>query len=228
SRRTGFELIGRNGVTLTDKWRDGVRTFQGLSTNGFPNCFIESIAQAGLTGNFPYLLDVQATHAAWIIAWALSHGAAEVEATPDAEAAWVNAVVARSVASAERGRICPPGYDNGEGKADAKPRQSSFFFGAPTEYADTLQTWRSAGDLAGLEIRGTGSGGICGAGCGRRRAAIHRRWRSSARGSAGSARRWRCGAPASTIWSSSRPTTASEAPGGATSIPEPRATSKAT
>ena len=71
-RRTGFELIGRDGMTLTERWRDGVRTFQGLCANGFPNCFIESIAQAGLTVNFPYLLDVQATHVAWIIAWALA------------------------------------------------------------------------------------------------------------------------------------------------------------
>ncbi|HEY5841432.1 MAG TPA: NAD(P)/FAD-dependent oxidoreductase, partial [Mycobacterium sp.] len=29
-RRTGFEVIGRDGQTLTDTWRDGVRTFQGL------------------------------------------------------------------------------------------------------------------------------------------------------------------------------------------------------
>ncbi len=27
SRRTGFEIVGRDGLTLTDKWRDGVRTF---------------------------------------------------------------------------------------------------------------------------------------------------------------------------------------------------------
>ncbi|WP_260860546.1 NAD(P)/FAD-dependent oxidoreductase [Mycobacterium tilburgii] len=54
-RRTGFELIGRDGITLTERRRDGVRTFQGLCANGFPNCFIESIAQDGLTVNFPYL-----------------------------------------------------------------------------------------------------------------------------------------------------------------------------
>jgi len=153
-RRTGFELVGRDGVTLTDRWRDGVRTFQGLLTTGFPNCFIESIAQAGLTVNFPYLLDVQATHAAWIIAWALARGVTEVEAAPDAEAAWVDTVVARSAASAERARTCTPGYYNREGKADAKTRQGSFFFGAPTEYADILETWRADGDLAGLLVRG--------------------------------------------------------------------------
>ncbi|OMC43021.1 NAD(P)/FAD-dependent oxidoreductase [Mycobacterium sp. IS-1264] len=153
-RRTGFELIGRDGVTLTQRWDDGVRTFQGLCANGFPNCFIESIAQAGLTVNFPYLLDVQATHVAWIIAWALEHDAIEVEASAGAEAAWVDTVVARSVASAERAKTCTPGYYNREGKADAKTRQGSFFFGAPTEYADILEKWRAAGDLDGFEIRG--------------------------------------------------------------------------
>ena len=153
-RRAGFELIGRDGVTLTQRWRDGVRTFQGLYTNGFPNCFIESIAQAGLTVNFPYLLDVQASHAAWIVAWALERGVTEVEASLRAEAAWVDTVVARSTATAERAKTCTPGYYNREGKADAKTRQGSFFFGGPTEYADILQAWRANGDMEGLEIRG--------------------------------------------------------------------------
>ncbi|OBK25207.1 monooxygenase [Mycobacterium asiaticum] len=157
-RRTGFELIGRDGVTLTERWRDGVRTFQGLCANGFPNCFIESIAQAGLTVNFPYLLDVQATHAAWIIAWALQHDVAEVEAAPDAEAEWVQTVVQRSAASAERAKTCTPGYYNREGKADTKTRQGSFFFGGPTEYADILAAWRAAGDLVGFQVRRYGDG----------------------------------------------------------------------
>jgi cation diffusion facilitator CzcD-associated flavoprotein CzcO len=157
-RRTGFELIGRDGVTLTDRWRDGVRTFQGLCANGFPNCFIESIAQAGLTVNFPYLLDVQASHAAWIIAWALERGVTEIEASSSAESGWVDLVVARSAATAERARTCTPGYYNREGKADAKTRQGSFFIGAPTEYADMLGAWRAKGDLGGYEIRGGKAG----------------------------------------------------------------------
>lgn len=43
-------------------------------------------------------------------------------------------------------------------KADAKTRQGSFFFGGPTEYADILEKWRAAGDLAGLDVRGGQSG----------------------------------------------------------------------
>ena len=70
----------------------------------------------------------------------------------------VDTVVARSIASAERAKTCTPGYYNREGKADAKTRQGSFFFGAPTEYADILQQWRADGNLKGLLFRRAGDG----------------------------------------------------------------------
>ena len=80
SRRTGFDLVGRDGLTLTEKWGDGVRTLHGVSVHGFPNSFVLSIAQSGFTVNFPYLLDVQATHTAGVIAWALNSGIERLEA----------------------------------------------------------------------------------------------------------------------------------------------------
>jgi cation diffusion facilitator CzcD-associated flavoprotein CzcO len=153
SRRTGFEIIGRDGVTLTDKWRDGVQTLHGLAVNGFPNCFILSIAQSGFTVNFPYLLDVQARHSADMIAWALSHDVTQLEATVDAESSWVDTVVARTGVSAERAKACTPGYYNREGQANAKTRQGSFFYGTPTEYADILEASRANGTPEGFEIR---------------------------------------------------------------------------
>ncbi|OBI47287.1 monooxygenase [Mycobacterium kyorinense] len=151
-QRTGFEVVGRDGGTLTDKWADGICTFHGLQINGFPNCFIESIAQSGFTVNFPYLIDTQSRHIAWVIAWALQHGVAELEATADAEAAWVDAVVQRSSVIAGRRESCTPGYYNREGQANKRLNQDSFFFGSPTEYADILAAWRDAGNLDGLEI----------------------------------------------------------------------------
>lgn len=154
ARRTGFEVIGRDGVTLTGQWRDGVRTLHGLHTHGFPNLFVESIAQSGFTVNFPYLLDVQATHVAWIINWALTQDVSELEATATAEQTWVDIVTSRSTGTADRARSCTPGYYNREGQADATTRQGSFFYGGPTEYETILTTWRSDGRLDGLEIRG--------------------------------------------------------------------------
>ncbi len=153
SRRNGFQVIGRNGVTLTEKWRDGVRTLHGLHVNGFPNCSVVSISQSGFTVNFPYLLDVQARHVAWVIAWALSHDVAELEASADAEAGWVDAVLQRSAVSAERAKSCTPGYYNREGQANRTSRQGSFYFGGPTEYADILEAWRNASTFEGIEIR---------------------------------------------------------------------------
>jgi cation diffusion facilitator CzcD-associated flavoprotein CzcO len=152
-QRTGFEIIGRDGRTLSDTWAHGVRTLHGLHVNGFPNCFIESIAQSGFTVNFPYLIDTQSRHVAWVIAWALRHGATEVEATPEAEAAWVDTVMQRSSVIAGRRESCTPGYYNREGRADARLNQDSFFFGRPTEYADILESWRAAGRLDGLDVR---------------------------------------------------------------------------
>ena len=153
ARRTGFEIVGRDGLTLTEKWCDGIRTLHGLTVNGFPNCFILSIAQSGFTVNFPYLLDVQARHTAEVITWGLKHDAVEMEASAQAESAWVDTVVARTGASAQRAKSCTPGYYNREGQANAKTRQGSFFYGTPTEYADILETSRTPGVPEGFEIR---------------------------------------------------------------------------
>lgn len=152
SRRTGFEIVGRDGATLTDAWHDGVRTYHGLTVNGFPNCFVLSIAQSGFTVNFPYLLDVQARHTAEVISWALNNDVTVLEASREAESAWVETVVARSAASADRAKSCTPGYYNREGQANAKTRQGSFFFGTPTEYADILEASRVTGLPEGFEI----------------------------------------------------------------------------
>jgi cyclohexanone monooxygenase len=45
SRRCGFEIIGRNGLSLDEKWKDGVITMHGFFTNGFPNCYIVQLPQ---------------------------------------------------------------------------------------------------------------------------------------------------------------------------------------
>jgi cation diffusion facilitator CzcD-associated flavoprotein CzcO len=153
SRRAGFDIIGRDGLTLTEKWADGVRTFHGVHINGFPNLFMNSIAQSGFTVNFPYLIDLQARHAAWTIHHALEHGFRSVEATESAEKEWVDEVVARGGRTKEFSEHCTPGYYNNEGQATAKTRQGGFFFGRPTEYAEILETWRADGRLEGMECR---------------------------------------------------------------------------
>jgi len=45
ARRAGYEIEGRDGVTLTQKWAEGISTLHGLHSRGFPNCFIMSNTQ---------------------------------------------------------------------------------------------------------------------------------------------------------------------------------------
>ncbi|CAB4337660.1 MAG: NAD(P)-binding protein [Actinobacteria bacterium] len=149
AHRTGFEIYGRTGESLSEAWEDGVRTYHGLLLNGFPNLFMQSIAQAGFTVNFPYLIEIQATHSAWLINEALTHQLGPIEPTEEAEAAWVETIVLRNQGSAESSANCTPGYYNKEGMPDDRSRQSGMYFGAPTEYGDILREWRESGTLTG-------------------------------------------------------------------------------
>ncbi|MCW8083992.1 hypothetical protein OPV10_09695, partial [Pediococcus acidilactici] len=40
ARRMGFEVYGRGGTSLSERWRDGVKTMHGFYSRGFPNCFL--------------------------------------------------------------------------------------------------------------------------------------------------------------------------------------------
>ena len=66
-----FNMItGRDGQTLRQKWKDeGVRTFLGLHSHGFPNLFIMSGPQGG-GGQFNFTLGIEA-HTDYVI-WMLN------------------------------------------------------------------------------------------------------------------------------------------------------------
>jgi cyclohexanone monooxygenase len=151
ARRAGYELVGRNGLTLTQKWSDGIRTLHGLHIRGFPNCFMMSIAQTGFTVNFPHMINEQAKHVAYIIERALDQGIQSLEVSQEAEAEWVDAVVERGDRTTEFGEHCTPGYYNNEGQPTDVGRQGGFYFGGPTEFVEILAAWRADGSMKGLE-----------------------------------------------------------------------------
>ena len=81
ARRAGYEIYGRDGLSLTDYWSDGMKTLHGLQSHGFPNCFILSMSQGGFTANFPHLLEESTTHMAHIVGHALKQDYTKVEVT---------------------------------------------------------------------------------------------------------------------------------------------------
>ncbi len=89
TRRAGYNIIGRNSQPLSDKWADGWRTLHGLQTNCFPNCFFLGFTQTAVTVNVPHALNEQAKHVTYMLDQMRQKGATRIEATLDAETAWL-------------------------------------------------------------------------------------------------------------------------------------------
>jgi cyclohexanone monooxygenase len=152
TRRAGYEVRGRGGLTLTEKWAQGVRTLHGFHTRGFPNLFIVSHAQSGFTVNFPHMLNEQAKHLAYLVNHALDSQARTVEVSEAAEDAWVDTIKSLAVQREKFAAECTPGYYNNEGQPNPIAVQNGAYGAGPIAFVKALEDWRAAGDLAGLEI----------------------------------------------------------------------------
>jgi len=153
ARRSGCRLIGRSGISLTEKWADGIRTLHGMHSRGFPNCFIMSNAQAGFTANFPHLLNEQSQHLSYIIKHALDHEIKTIEVTEEAEQEWVDTVIKLARLGESFFADCTPGYYNNEGKLGERSRQNGFYGGGSVQFFKILEEWRAEGGLKGLALR---------------------------------------------------------------------------
>jgi cyclohexanone monooxygenase len=153
SRRSGCELIGRDGLTLTEKWADGARTFHGMHVRDFPNVFLFTNVQSGFSVNFPHMLDEQAKHAAYLVEHALTNSIEVVETSQEAEDEWVETIVKLAQNNLGFLESCTPGYYNNEGKPAERSGQNGFYGGGSIAFIKLITDWREAGDLAGLELR---------------------------------------------------------------------------
>ena len=155
ARRSGYDAVGRDGVTLTEAWADGMRSLHGMHVHGFPNLFVIGFAQAAnLISNVPHNLIEAGETMATVVRHAIDVDAEEVEVTAQAEADWI-----ALLQGAER-RIgndpnCTPGYYNNEGQlASAAAIQSSLGYPAgPAAYFAYIDEWRRSGEYSGLEFR---------------------------------------------------------------------------
>lgn len=152
TRRAGYEVYGRNGLSLTDKWDDGARTLHGFHVEGFPNCFVVSNIQSGFTVNFPHMLNEQSKHLAYLLGELESRGATRVEATPEAEEEWVQTIVRLSQFNQKFLESCTPGYYNNEGQPAARSLQNGSYGAGPVAFVGVLEAWRADGSLAGLTV----------------------------------------------------------------------------
>ena len=154
TRRAGFDIVGRDGQILSQKWEQGLRTLHGLQTNGFPNCFFLGFTQSAVTVNVPQSLNEQARHVTYILGQVKARGATTVEASLEGEAGWVAEMNSKAKMGEQFRAECTPGYYNNEGKSGNPNGFFSFAYGAgPLRFFEILNEWRENGDLDGCDIR---------------------------------------------------------------------------
>jgi len=153
TRRAEFEVLGRDGQSLSQYWAKGMRTFHGFLSHGFPNCFHMGLTQTGLAPNFTYMLNGQATHISYLVQETLTRNLQTIEPSLQAEADWV-ALISQQGFMSQYQTECTPGYYNGEGKAGGG---EGFLEGqypeGPVQFYNLLANWRNEGSLEGLERR---------------------------------------------------------------------------
>jgi cyclohexanone monooxygenase len=154
-RRTGVDVIGRNGVHYDEHRSRGLKTLHGFATRGFPNLFSIGISQNAFSVNMTSMFDDQARHIAYIVAEAIARGARTVEPTEEGQNAWAAQLTPPSTGGDGGGgflKSCTPGYYNNEGRASG----GNAFLGAYPRginaFNQLLDDWRAAGDLDGLEL----------------------------------------------------------------------------
>jgi cation diffusion facilitator CzcD-associated flavoprotein CzcO len=155
SRRSGFEIVGRGGSTLTERWADGMQTLHGIHVHDFPNLFVVGITQAAnLISNVPHNFVEAGETIAAVVAHAESTGATEVEVTVEAEANWVDLLEGNPMAFMGNSD-CTPGYYNNEGRPTGRRERlnMSGYPSGPIAYFDYISRWRSSGEFVGLEFR---------------------------------------------------------------------------
>jgi cyclohexanone monooxygenase len=152
TQRAGYSIVGRAGLDLADKWRNGVRSLHGMSTRGFPNTFFLSNFQSGFALNYTHTLDEEARHVGWIIATSLSRGLSWVEPSYRAESDWVDTIIAKSTMLDDFLASCTPGYYNDEGKVAERSKLNAWYGGGSPEFFGMMAAWRESGDMPGMDV----------------------------------------------------------------------------
>jgi len=113
-----IDITGVDGLSIKEKWREGPKTFLGLTISGFPNMF--NIAGPGSPSVLATMVTGIEHHVEWItdcLSWMRETGKTRIDAEPEAEADW-----GKQVAEAGKGSLrtaCDSWYvgSNVDGKA---------------------------------------------------------------------------------------------------------------
>ncbi len=156
-RRAGHDIVGRDGVSLAEKWAGGAASLYGVLTRGFPNLFImpAPTQQAVVTVNYTQLAVAGAEFVAGAISLLGKQGVEAFDVSAEAEEAWTDRIVETHVADSGVMAACTPSRINNEGHPETiNPRDGNYGggFGDWFGYRDLLERWVTDGRFEGLEL----------------------------------------------------------------------------
>ncbi|MFC4595658.1 flavin-containing monooxygenase [Sphingobium tyrosinilyticum] len=151
-KRIGYEIAGRDGVLLSAKWADGAATLHGIASHGFPNLFLMSVVQTGVSMNFTHMINEQARHIAYIVARAVGEEIDIVEVSRHAEEQWCAEIDRTALDQEAFLRACTPSYFNYEGDLKRRNVRNNQYGGGPIPFYRIIADWREEGTMPGLEL----------------------------------------------------------------------------
>ena len=156
-RRAGHEIIGRDGVTLAEKWADGAASLFGMMTRGFPNMFVMPAPgqQAVVTVNYTRLAVFGAKIVGGSIGQLAERGVDVFDVGAEAEDEWTQKIVSSFVDPSAVMSACTPSRINNEGHPELmNPRNGNYGGGRGDVfgYCELLEQWLEAGRFEGLEL----------------------------------------------------------------------------
>ncbi len=149
-----IEIVGAEGQRLGDKWRDGPRTHLGIFTHGYPNLFMIAGPQSvsGST-NFPRAIENAVDWVTELLRQAQLDDHTRIEATEDAEKAWVQEVVRQHeklLLRSSQGWFT--GYNSNVAGHEAGTVRYQAYFGTAPKYNALLAESRASG-YEGIDLR---------------------------------------------------------------------------
>lgn len=151
-RRLGFDPVGREGLSMSQRWEDGAHTLHGAMASGFPNMLLISIVQGGFGTNFSHLLSEAAKHVATIMEACIERGIQTIEPEPEAEEEWLNVLFTIGVHNAAYFARCTPSFYNSEQQGiTMKSARNLTYTGSLLDYVGYLERWRDQPEFTGVK-----------------------------------------------------------------------------
>ena len=156
-RRAGHDVVGRDGITLAEKFADGAATLFGMMIRGFPNMFVMPAPgqQAVVTVNYTQLAVFGSEFVGRCVRLLRAKGVEAFDVSAEAEREWTQQIVDKFVDPSAVMSVCTPSRLNYEGHPESfNPRNGNYGGGMGDwfAYRELLEQWIRAGRFEGLEL----------------------------------------------------------------------------